>query len=262
MCKDTIKTPDTFIRAIDVATEPMCVLATNQQLLDMERFCCGQGNNVSVLSVDPKFNLGSFYVTPATYQNLMIENDKGTHPLHAVPILVHHTKTLKPFHYFSSTLISYNPSLVNLRAFGTDGEPELAKAFKLSFPNAVHLRCTNHFRQNVKDKLSSIGISQSIWKEYLYDIFGCQLGSHYQKGLIDSASTSCFLDSLQKSKAKWNNLESSCFGHGHCPHFFDWFVKYKSEIWQCACCLMLKPKQVFMESVKCLQPTTASHSIM
>ena len=149
--------------------------------------------------------------------------------MHAGPILVHHTKTLKPFHYFSSTLISYNPSLVNLRAFGTDGEPELAKAFKLSFPNAVHLRCTNHFRQNVKDKLSSIGISQSIWKEYLYDIFGCQLGSHYQKGLIDSASTSCFLDSLQKSKAKWNNLESSCFGHGHCPHFFDWFVKYKSD---------------------------------
>ena len=80
MCKDTIKTPDTFIRAIDVATEPMCVLATNQQLLDMERFCCGQGNNVSVLSVDPKFNLGSFYVTPTTYQNLMIKN--GTTKVH------------------------------------------------------------------------------------------------------------------------------------------------------------------------------------
>ncbi len=105
LCKDTIKTEDAFIRAVDMATEPMCVLATNQQLIDLERFCCGQ-NSTSVLSVDPTFNLGSFYVTPTTYQNLMIENDKRTHPLHLGPILIHHTKTLRPFHYFSSTIIS------------------------------------------------------------------------------------------------------------------------------------------------------------
>jgi hypothetical protein len=174
MCKDTINTDEAFIRAVDLASEPMIVLATNQQLVDLERFCCNQ-DHASILSVDPTFNLGPYYVTPSTYQNLMIENEQGSHPIHLGPILIHHTKTLRPFHYFGSTLVSCKPSLLSLRSFGTDGEPELAKAFRLCFPNAVHLRCTNHFRQNVKDKLRSIGVVRSVWKDFLSDILALKL---------------------------------------------------------------------------------------
>ena len=58
MCKDTSSGGDAFIRSVEAASEPMCVLATNQQLVDLERFYTACPS--SVLSVDPTFNLGPF----------------------------------------------------------------------------------------------------------------------------------------------------------------------------------------------------------
>lgn len=64
-CKQTSSNASAFIRSVEAAPEPMCLLATNQQLTDIERFCTGSKS--SVLSVDPTFNLGPFYVTPMTF---------------------------------------------------------------------------------------------------------------------------------------------------------------------------------------------------
>ena len=100
----------------------MCVLTTNQQLLDMERFCTG--DTTSVLSVDPTFNLGPFSATPVTYQNLLMEIVRNkSSPIMLGPVLIHQTKMLRQFHYFASTLIHLNPNLSGLKAYGTDGEP-------------------------------------------------------------------------------------------------------------------------------------------
>ena len=109
----------------------VCWLYTNQQLADLECFCT---TSPSVLSVDPTFNLGPFYVTPTTYHNLLVKTDRGNHSINLGPILIHQTKTFQPFHYFTTTLIQFNPRLIHLKAFGTDGEPELIKAFSISFP--------------------------------------------------------------------------------------------------------------------------------
>lgn len=67
-CKDTSSTSDAFIRSV---AEPMCVLSTDQQLYDLERFCTQSPS--SVLSIDPTFNLGKFYVTPTTFRNLLVK---------------------------------------------------------------------------------------------------------------------------------------------------------------------------------------------
>ena len=209
MCKDTYGADTEFIRAVEAAPEPMCVLATNQQLVDTERFCTGEQS--SILSVDPTFNLGPFSVTPMTYQNLLTETTRNkNHPILLGPILIHQTKTLRPFHYFASTLISLNPNLTGLKAYGTDGEPELIKAFKICFPSAIHLRCTNHLRQNIKDKLREFNIPQHISKEILADIFGLRNATHFESGLVDADSKSSFTQSLERIKATWNNLERSC----------------------------------------------------
>ena len=71
VCKETSSSMDAFIRSVEAAPEPMCVLATNQQLADLERFCTASPS--SVLSIDPTFNLGPFYVTPTTYHNLLVK---------------------------------------------------------------------------------------------------------------------------------------------------------------------------------------------
>ena len=111
-CKETSSGSEAFIRSVEAAPEPMCVLATNQQLKDLERFCTDSPS--SVLSVDPTFNLGPFYVTPITYQNLLVETERGQHPIVLGPVLIHQTKTFQPFHYFASTLIRLNPESVEI----------------------------------------------------------------------------------------------------------------------------------------------------
>ena len=205
----------------------MCILATDQQLVGMERFCTG--NPSSVLSIDPTFNLGPFYVTPTTYQNLFVETSYGNNPILLGPILIHQTKTFRPFHYLASTLVRLNCQVQNLRAFGSDGEPELIKAFNIAFPKAVHLRCTNHLRQNIKDKLREIGLPKNVCKEILADIFGSCNGTHFEAGLGDAVSAAAFSKALERLKSKWNNLEKSCFPTEREPLFHSWFCRYKCK---------------------------------
>lgn len=48
-----------FVQEVTCAPEAMAVLCTNQQLLDIERFCCDP-YMFSVFGIDPTFNLGQF----------------------------------------------------------------------------------------------------------------------------------------------------------------------------------------------------------
>lgn len=197
----------------------------------IERFCTSSQS--CVLSIDPTFNLGPFYVTPITYRNLLVHK-QGHHPVIMGPILIHRTKTFEPFYYFASSLVRLNPKLTEIRSFGTDGEPQLIKAFQVCFPQAVQLRCVNLLKQNVKDKLRSLSIPQNLWKDFLGDIFGQQTGTHYEKGMADLESADLFKKAVAKVEARWNNLEFSSCGNTHKPQFYTWFCQYKVEdIIQC-----------------------------
>ena len=116
-------------------------------------------------------------------------------------------------------MIRLNPELTNLKAYGTDGEQELIKAFGTCFPRAVHLRCANYIRQNVRENLRSMNIPDSVGKEFMADVFGIQIGSHSEASLVNSMSEMSFAKSLQRLKPKWDNLEMSC-QPGE-PHFHD-----------------------------------------
>ena len=71
------------------------------------------------------------------------------------------SKTFHAFYYLASTLVRLKPCLKKIKAFGTDGESELIRAFQCAFPDAGHapIRCTNHLRrQNFKDKLNVLNM--------------------------------------------------------------------------------------------------------
>ena len=89
MCEDSYGSDDVFVQSVEAAPEPMCVLATKQQLVDIERFCTSEPS--SVLGVDTTFNLGSFYVTPVTYHNLVVTTARRKNPILLGPILIHKT---------------------------------------------------------------------------------------------------------------------------------------------------------------------------
>ena len=153
---------------------------------------------------------------------------KGNHPIVLGPVLIHETKTFRAFYYFASTLVRLNPKLVNIKAFGTDGEGELIKAFKMAFPKAVH-RCMNHLRQNIKDKLHSLNIPRDVWRDFLLDIFGGQTGSHFETGLVDCSSSESFWKTLRNLESRWNNLERGCILPDADPRFHHWFAQYKAD---------------------------------
>ena len=139
--------------------EPVIVLATDQQIKDMERFTCG--DKASPISVDATFNLGQFYVTPITYRNPFLLNNDANSACFCGPILIHYRKTA----YSYSTLFPTIKKLIGRyqqRAFGTDGEHELIKAVSDAFPNTKLLRCVMHFLSNLKDHAKGAGAEKVV----------------------------------------------------------------------------------------------------
>ena len=114
-----------------------CVLGSEQQLIDIQRFCA---NDQLANSIDPTFNLGDFYVTVTTYENLLVTIKKtGVHPVFVGPMLVHQRQTYETYFHFASELLKYQKTLSSLNAIGTDGEEQLSNAFGTVFPGAVRL---------------------------------------------------------------------------------------------------------------------------
>jgi len=69
MCKESVDS-EIFAPSVEAAPEPMCILASDQQLKDLECFCTG--DQTSVLYIDPTFNLGPFYITPIQHTRMCL----------------------------------------------------------------------------------------------------------------------------------------------------------------------------------------------
>ena len=108
--------------------EPVIVLATAQQIKDMERF------TASPISVDATFNLGKFYVTLITYRNPSLLNYDDNSACFCGPILIHYRKTAYTYSTLFQTIKKLIPGY-QPRAGGTDGEHKLIKAASDAFPN-------------------------------------------------------------------------------------------------------------------------------
>ena len=81
------KSPSVFAQGVEAAQEAMCVLATKQQLVDIEQFHTGEPSGV--LSIDPTFNLGPFYIT----YNLWSPHHAKNNPIFLRPVLIHKTRS-------------------------------------------------------------------------------------------------------------------------------------------------------------------------
>ena len=144
-----------FVRDIKVLPEPVIVLASEYQLDDLVRFATCDTN--CVLTIDPTFSLGKFDVTPITYRHLLLESRRsGKPPVCVGPIFVHYKKTFSSYLFFASSLVGLRKELLNVKAFGTDGEEALADAFSHEFGKAVHLTCVIHKQRNIKAKLKDV----------------------------------------------------------------------------------------------------------
>lgn len=130
-----------IIREIKQFPEPLIILATDQQIIDLERFCCDDAEFIP-MSVDPTFKLGKFNVTPISMRNLTLSThpEKLSNPILLGPVLVHFSKTEEAYTAFFQTLLRLRPGISKLKAYGTDGETALCNALQSVFPQATPLR--------------------------------------------------------------------------------------------------------------------------
>ena len=234
MCKSGISSKNPFVRCVQAAPEPMCVLATEQQLSEMTRNCTDPLSYVPI-GVDPTFKLGQFYVTPVVFAlKMLICKDTGKSPIYLGPLLIHQSMKFTNYHYFASQLVGLCPGLKDTKAVGTDGEGPLYEAFCNVFPNAVHLRCFSHFQRNIEDKMKQLGLPQAVTKEMLRDIMGVTVGTDRYQGLVDATSEKDFREKLCALKERWDTFEqvnrSVPVGKEFQPEFHDWFIREKADV--------------------------------
>jgi len=166
------ETGTVFVREVTCAPEPMAVIPTDQQLLDLECFCTNP-YNFCILRIDPTFNVGDFSVTATVYQHLLVEDTPShTSPTMPGPMLEHQRKLFRSYNYFLSTLVGLKPGLANVLAVGTEGEQNIVNTLAHKFNSAVHLRCFRHLQQNVERHLHDECFPQSAIKVHIHNMFG------------------------------------------------------------------------------------------
>ena len=136
------------------------------------------------------------------------------------PLLVHQKKEKLSFQLLVDFLVDQEPRLKNLRARGTDGETAISLAFKERCVFLLVLFCAIHLRRNVTDKMV-----ESERREICADIFGVQVGSQLQEGIIDADDEEEFRVRLAQLQEVW---ETRCRVKGR--EFHLWFQRYKADV--------------------------------
>ena len=187
------KSDEKFIRNISVIPEKIVSLINDRQLSDIKKFCTSN-KAISILGVDPTYNIGPCFVTITTYRHLQFLTKENVHPVILGLSIIHTRKECQS--YFSL------PSKM-LRVFGSDSEKNVYKPFSNLFSTTVHLLCDLHMKDNIQNKLQDSQFRNSEKDEILADIFGKKLDDYIKKGLVDSESVEEFDGCYQKLKRKW-----------------------------------------------------------
>ena len=194
-----------FIREIPLFPEPVVFLTTDQQLLDVKRFCTNP-ESFCVLGVDATFQIADYYFTFVTCQNLLLETERGNHPVCIGPGILHKRKLKSSYKNLPLLMIKYQPCISGILVYGTDGEENLFESFRDVFNDARHLRCDMHLRDNIQHKLNELGMAKELSLKIMSDIFGKTVGDKREGGLVDCTSSDDFDQACDNAVEKWSSL--------------------------------------------------------
>ena len=117
----------------------------------------------------------------------MFMNTLGKRPVMIGPIFIHHDRSESAYMSMASHLRKHCPHLRHLKAFGTDGEAALMNAMTTVFPDATHLLCDIHMRDNVSTQLQKLKVDKKVSDMVLIDLFGKRNGNEREGSLIKMA---------------------------------------------------------------------------
>ena len=224
-CKEQAKNVElAFVRKVECAPEPVIYLMNEKQLEDIEKFCTNEVK-FGVFQIDPTFSLGEFSVTTTQYEHLLLVNRiSGQPPVMAGPIMIHQKKERITYRAFANFIASLKPKLRSIRAFGKDDEVNLYNAFEDEYPNAHHLMCSIHFKNNIKDHLHKIGVDEANVRLILSDLFGEQIRTRFEEGIVVAENEVDFEERVGSLCDIWEyRLDRKEL------ELYNWFLKYKEE---------------------------------
>jgi len=151
-------------------------------------------------------------VTPAVFlHKAFICKHTGNSPIFLGPVLIHQRMNTEAYSFFAYQLQILLPPLRHIKAFGTNGEKARVNVFENAYPNALHLCCFKHFRDNIERKLKSLNFDETTCEEILADIFGTSDSEQTQLGLVDATDPADFASKLMALQDRWNHW--NCLVH-------------------------------------------------
>ena len=106
-------------------------------------------------------------------------------------MFISHERTEAAYTTMASYLRKHCPERKSLKAFGTDGDLALVNGMKSIFPEAQHLLCDLHMRDNIESELSKSKAPKLICTEIVRDIFGSRNGIEKKCLEYNTRSTFC-----------------------------------------------------------------------
>ena len=190
-------------------------LMTDLAVENIANFCCTENTKYKTsLNFDFTFELlkePPFYALVSTYKNtsLYVKNTQRC-PTLLGPVLLCHKRNEEIVQSFLDALTEKCQGLRSyLQVIGCDGEKSLINAGCATFPAAVMLLCSNHAKQNIKEKLKDLVGDIELRKTVYTSIFG----NEFTVGLVYSDSFKEFDLRLEHLCKKWEvnpKLQSFC----------------------------------------------------
>ncbi len=204
--EDMLMTHD-FVQLVIKSTSkvPSVILHTEQQINDLKRFCCPiPGAQKTFLGFDRTFNLTDVWVTSGVYKNLsVLRRTTNDHPIFLGPVLLHGSAGFPTYHQFFSHLAGEVCDGKSQPIIGSDDEKAMKKAYKLAFPSANTLNCTQHLKKNFLAHLTNkIGVNERDRNKLIGLIFG-------PDGVVSCDDEIIFEHKIEKAKREFMKIAPS-----------------------------------------------------
>ena len=186
-----------------MSPEKIISLMTGRQLNDIVRFCT-KPHAISILGIDPTYNLGLCYVTITTYRHLLFLTKDGVPPVMLGLALIHTKKEYSSYFQLPSEMLRLEPKIKNTIFFGSDAEKNVYQPFADLFPSAHHLLYDLHMRDNIRTKLTKTNLNTLQVDAVMKDIFGRKIGEVIEPGLVDSLNAEDYDKMAEELFVEWN----------------------------------------------------------
>ena len=159
---------DSFIRTITITQDNTAIcLFSDEQAQFLLHHCTSKSDERQPVHVDVTFNVTDMFLLVMTMRAPMFEGN----PLLVGPMLLTKRQRASDYAILWKELVSKVSELENEQIiFITDGEEAVIKSLEKTFTNSLLFRCTSHLKDNIRRKLTEIGIPSQLSKTIIADI--------------------------------------------------------------------------------------------